>query len=324
MSSFWSSTDLARPSSSTSRATPRPVLNGVLAPLGGRLTAFSNQGRTETLPGHATLLTGPPRSSRTTDGAPDPPDPLRAVAQGEGTPPVLGLDGGGKDKFSALTYSTYAGYGSAYGASLNVALSRRSDDLCRGDGRAGGQPADVHVPQPGLVDLTAHSGNWTGYLSALGRADSLAGALWDFIQADPKHGRGHGLDRDRRSRSARRRPRRIHFSRRRLPGCRTLFLIARGPDFLAGVTSYSPRRQKTWSHDRAPPGGEQGHDDRVRDGGAARGPVAACGGRSRGREDEGVDRLAEPLHGVGDGGFPGCMGGGSHVGVERSGTGGAR
>jgi hypothetical protein len=222
-----------------------PVLSGVLAPAGGWATSFANMGKTETLPGHSTLITGTTQLIAN-DGTQRPTRPtlFELLRKEQGLPQSSVWMIGGKDKFSALTYSTYPGFGAAYGASLNVAL--RSDPATFAEATSvlsADHPVFMCL-NFASVDLAAHAGSWSAYLSALSRADSLAGALWDFIQADPvlagdtdlivtaDHGRhddAHG-----------------GFTSHGdgCPGCRTLFLIARGPDFLSGVVSARPRRQE--------------------------------------------------------------------------------
>ena len=91
------------------------------------------------------------------------------------------------------------------------------------------------------VDGAGHGGSWSDYTGAILMADAIVGELWDFVQADPfyagrtdllvtnDHGRhddahggfrGHGDG---------------------CPGCRTIMLLAVGPDFPAGVVSHTPR-----------------------------------------------------------------------------------
>lgn len=84
------------------------------------------------------------------------------------------------------------------------------------------------------VDHQGHGGNWEAYLSAIAVADSIVGALWDHLATLPKyadkttmlvtndHGRhdynfrGHGDD---------------------CVGCRTIELLAVGPDIKPGTVS---------------------------------------------------------------------------------------
>lgn len=102
---------------------------------------------------------------------------------------------------------------------------------------------DTHTPSFFLlylasVDHEGHSGDWDAYVSSIQVADSIVGMLWDYLQAHPHyagkttlivtndHGRhdydfsGHGDGCD---------------------GCRTIQLLAVGPDIQAGLVSTVPR-----------------------------------------------------------------------------------
>jgi len=102
---------------------------------------------------------------------------------------------------------------------------------------------DEHTPSFFLlylssVDHEGHTGDWAAYVNAISVADSIVGMLWDYLQAHPfyagtttmivtnDHGRhdddfsGHGCDCD---------------------GCRTVQLLAVGPDIQAGLVSTVPR-----------------------------------------------------------------------------------
>lgn len=88
------------------------------------------------------------------------------------------------------------------------------------------------------VDYWGHSGNWNDYVEAIVVADSIVGMLWDYAQAHPTysgtttmivtndHGRhdydfrGHGDG---------------------CAGCRTIQMLAVGPDVLPGALSTTPR-----------------------------------------------------------------------------------
>lgn len=88
------------------------------------------------------------------------------------------------------------------------------------------------------VDQAGHSGDWDYYTSTIAVADSIVGMLWDFLESHPTysgkttmlvtndHGRhdynfsGHGDD---------------------CPGCRTIQLLAVGPDIKEGFVSTIPR-----------------------------------------------------------------------------------
>lgn len=88
------------------------------------------------------------------------------------------------------------------------------------------------------VDHFAHTGSWAYYTRAIQMADSVVGLVWDFLESDPfyagtttmmvtnDHGRhtkdfsGHGDDCD---------------------GCRTIELLAVGPDIKRDWVSHVPR-----------------------------------------------------------------------------------
>jgi len=88
------------------------------------------------------------------------------------------------------------------------------------------------------VDHEGHSGNWDAYVESISVADSIVGMLWDYLQSNPfyagtttmivtnDHGRhdydftGHGDGCD---------------------GCRTIQLLAIGPDIKKGLVSDVPR-----------------------------------------------------------------------------------
>ncbi len=222
-----------------------PVLSGVLAPSGGWITAFSNMGKTETLPGHSTMITGTTQFIAN-DGTQRPTRPtlFELLRKEKGLPQSSVWMIGGKDKFAALTYSTYAGFGSAYAASVNATLRDDPTTYAVATAVLAADRPVFTCLNLASVDLAAHARSWTGYLSALSRADSLAGVLWSFIQADPvlagdtdlivsaDHGRHDDAHGGYTSHGD------------GCPGCRTLFLIARGPDFMSGVVSSRPRRQE--------------------------------------------------------------------------------
>lgn len=88
------------------------------------------------------------------------------------------------------------------------------------------------------VDHAGHSGNWTYYTNTIAMADSIVGMLWDYMQTNENyagrttmivtndHGRhtydwtGHGCD---------------------CEGCRTIQLLAIGPDIESGLVSEQSR-----------------------------------------------------------------------------------
>lgn len=223
-----------------------PVLDSVLIPQGAYIPSFRAEGVTKTLPGHSAILTGTAQPIAN-DGSqrPDQPTLFERLRKEKGLPVDAAWMVGGKDKFTAVTYSTHPDYGAAYGASLDTQLR---DDLAT-------FAAAIQVlsrPTPPVftcinfasTDLEGHSGVWSNYLAAISRADSLLGELWSFIQADTAlagktdlfitadHGRhldafggfqnhGDGCE-----------------------GCRVLPFVALGPDLKSGYVSAETHRQE--------------------------------------------------------------------------------
>jgi hypothetical protein len=163
-----------------------PRLWNDLRPEGAILTAYRNGGLTVTCPGHATTLCGRTQLLAN-DGSELPHDPTlfeRHRAQNGGD----GLDTwvvAGKAKLHILAHSDHPDYGAPYAASAAVGTG--------GDVATVEQLLtilDAHAPRITAVnlpdvDVSGHSLDWERYLSAITRADSLIGAVWDHIQASP-------------------------------------------------------------------------------------------------------------------------------------------
>jgi hypothetical protein len=162
-----------------------------LRPAGTLYTAFYNNGRTETSPGHSTILTGAYEDVNNAGGErPHSPTVFEYLRKEDGALANENFVVLGKTKLETLTYSDFTGYGASYGASKTQAPSQYNDN----------QAADSvkHVLQtfhPRLlivnlaaVDNMGHANNWSGYLSAIRNADSLTYVIWNTIQADPVMG----------------------------------------------------------------------------------------------------------------------------------------
>ncbi len=88
------------------------------------------------------------------------------------------------------------------------------------------------------VDILAHTGNWEDYTRAIARADSIVGALWNRLETDPIYAgkttvfvtNDHGRHTDDWT---------SHGDG--CAGCRTIQLLALGPDFVPGYVSTRPR-----------------------------------------------------------------------------------
>lgn len=223
-----------------------PVLDGTLIPGGAWITTFLNEGKTNTMPGHSSLLTGVRHDGIANDGTERPSEPtlFELVRKQQGATADAVWMIGGKDKVSALTHSTHPDYGVAYAASWE---GFHRPDIQTVQSALG--VLQTHRPVLTVVNLAGvdgagHTGDWELYLESLSLADSALGVLWDGIQADSvlagntdliitaDHGRhddAHGGFQNHGG---------------TCPGCRTLPLVALGPDFDAGTTSALPRKQQ--------------------------------------------------------------------------------
>jgi hypothetical protein len=160
----------------------------VLRPQGTICTNFRNEGGTYTLAGHTAVLTGTWQGIAN-DGSERPDNPTifeyfrKSLGEPQGEAVILG----GKDKLSACTYSSDPVYGSAYAATnelydpTDVETFDRLQTILQND-----KPRLVMVSFSD-VDQIAHSNDWTGYLNAIGTADSLVTLTWNTLQSNPHY-----------------------------------------------------------------------------------------------------------------------------------------
>jgi hypothetical protein len=214
-----------------------PHIWNELAPQGYVSHAFSNEGLTTTIPGHAAIASGV-HQSLPNNGSQRSFFPLiwEYLRDQTGLPDEKAVLVAVKAKMAILSYSRHPDYGPEDSARVVAPLP--DDPSCL---QAFLDYAEVHEPvfamvMLGEVDLTAHGGDWEGYLTALETADSLAAALWSWIESHPfyagrteffivsDHGR-HTYDfTDHGDGCA---------------GCRRLPFVALGPDVRAGVETDS-------------------------------------------------------------------------------------
>jgi len=165
-----------------------PHLYNDLAPLG---TVFSNfriadEGITSTITGQASIFTGTWQIIAN-DGSERPNKPtlfeyFRKELSVKATDCFVVA---GKKKMHALSYSTFADYGSDFGASTNC-FDADDDEVF--DSLV--STMDTYHPRLILVnfpttDKKGHTGVWNDYLNALTNADNLVYKLWQKIQSDP-------------------------------------------------------------------------------------------------------------------------------------------
>jgi phosphopentomutase len=164
-----------------------PHLYNSLKPLGSVYTNFriADEGRTETNPGHGSILTGTWQQIKN-DGSQRPTKPtvfeyFRKENLAEATDCFIVA---GKKKLEIFSYSTIPDYGSAFSATVkcfNGCDNDVYDSLV--------VVMDTYHPRLIMVnlpdtDLKGHGNNWKGYLNAITHADSIIYQLWQKIQSD--------------------------------------------------------------------------------------------------------------------------------------------
>jgi len=220
-----------------------PRIWNQLRPKGTIYTSFFNNGTTETNPGHASIVTGTWQTIKN-DGTESPQSPtifeyFRKQKSAGAEKCWVAL---GKSKLDVIARSAHGAYGMNYAASVRTSASQYDDFIAWDNTRtvlATYHPALTIVNLP-ATDNAGHGGSWSGYLSAIQRADTLVTSLWDSIQSDlllrdkttmivtNDHGRhtsnfishGDGCE-----------------------GCRRLMLLIVGPDTPAGAIDSSTRTQ---------------------------------------------------------------------------------
>ena len=222
---------------------PRQGLD--LAPQGCRGTSW-NAGSTTTVPGHAAILSGA-YQALANDGSERPHLPLvfEYYRAATGAPRSQTWFFSDKPKLDVMSNSDDPAYGDSLGASVDANCPTDSAVVARAEAvLLSGHPAH-RGPEPGPDRPRRAHRDWTGYLAALQRADSLVYDLWLTIQSDTAlagrttlfvtndHGRhddahggfaNHGCGCD---------------------GCRRLQMLALGPDFRTGLVSTACRSRWT-------------------------------------------------------------------------------
>jgi hypothetical protein len=209
-----------------------------LRPQGALIPNFRNEGETVTNPGHSSILTGTWQHIAN-DGSERPSEPtlFEYYRRYEGVPENAVQLVSGKSKLRAVAWSTDLDYGKRYGAKATVGFENdpvvyeHLIPILERD-----HPRLVMACFPS-VDHEGHSGHWDRYVAAIERADSLAGALWVFLQKDPHYAgntylfitNDHGRHIDKWG----------GFQNHGCPceGCRRLLFLALGPDIKRGYVT---------------------------------------------------------------------------------------
>jgi hypothetical protein len=164
-----------------------PRLWNDLRPAGMIWTNYRNNGVTTTTPSHATILSGVWQeiandgSERSTA-----PSVFEYFRLQTGAPDTAAFVVAGKEKLSSLAHSGHPSYGAPYGATAVIAGSDSAvawvvDSIVT---RVHPRLLQVNFAD---VDRFGHDSDWTGYLGAITRVDSLIGRLWERLQAIPEY-----------------------------------------------------------------------------------------------------------------------------------------
>jgi hypothetical protein len=157
-----------------------------LRPLGTIYESFRNEGVTNTVPGHAAMLTG-----RWLDLANDGTEPpgvptiFENFRLTQDAPEADAAIVGGKQKLTACAYSSHPSYGPDYGAYIGTHTMSDEDAYDT-------LLAVLSTHHPRLVmasfsdtDRRGHAGDWFGYLAQIEAADELVWSTWNYLQSDP-------------------------------------------------------------------------------------------------------------------------------------------
>ncbi|HEY6438062.1 MAG TPA: sulfatase-like hydrolase/transferase, partial [Ignavibacteriaceae bacterium] len=164
-----------------------PYLYNDLKPLGTVFTNFriADEGNTSTNPGQASILTGTWQIIKN-DGSEHPTKPtifeyFRKEFSAKVTDCFIVA---GKKKIEALSYSTFVGYGSDFGASSNCFEGDNNivyDSLITIMNKDHPKLMLVNFP---TTDKYAHDSIWVDYINELRNVDELIYQLWQKIQND--------------------------------------------------------------------------------------------------------------------------------------------
>ncbi len=149
-------------------------------------TNFRNEGYTNTIPGHSSIVTGV-WEYLTNDGCEPPKHPtiFECYRKQRNIPEEKVWVVAGADKLESIAYSTAEEYGDDYEASVET--NDYTGDLDTYENLI----EIIEDERPSLVlvnlrevDIVGHDGEWEEYLAAIRLADSLIYSLWNFIQKD--------------------------------------------------------------------------------------------------------------------------------------------
>lgn len=160
-----------------------PYIWNKLRPQGAIWINFRNEGKTKTVPAHASIETSVWQDiDNAGQKQPNTPTMFEYFRKKHNAPEQSTAIVVGKKKLDVLASSTVPEYKN-YAASFTLA---KNDNDVLAQALAvlkRSHPAILLLNFPD-VDHAGHSGNWNAYLAALKNVDSLLFVLWNFVQAD--------------------------------------------------------------------------------------------------------------------------------------------
>ncbi len=164
-----------------------PAMWNTLRPLGTIYTSYYNNGRTQTNPGHASILSGVWQYIAN-DGSEYSKSPsiFEYYRKQRNAPAADCWVALGKNKLNVLANSTLSDYGSTYGASVRTSSEEANDLLAYDNIRyvLTNHRSRITISNFPKIDIEGHAGSWENYLGGIKWADTLVASLWKFIQAD--------------------------------------------------------------------------------------------------------------------------------------------
>lgn len=163
-----------------------PNMQQNLRPLGTLFTSFYNDGKTKTVSGHSSILSGTWQYLEN-DGTERPHKPtlFEYVIKQKLFDSSDNFVFHAKNKLNVLDYSDYPGYGEEF-KSMMVEAEYYNDIAVIDSAK---KFIEIYHPKLTLINLpqvdrTGHDKTWEEYLAAIKQVDSLVYDLWNFIESD--------------------------------------------------------------------------------------------------------------------------------------------
>jgi len=220
-----------------------PNLSGVLAPQGVLCRDFKNEGPTYTNAGHTAITTGNyQRINNAGLEYPKFPSMFQYFLKQSGAMQSEAYVIASKGKLSILGNTRHTDWKGSYLPSLHCGVNGSGVGYTSDEANFNDAIGILQRHHPKLtlinlleVDVNGHANLWSNYLDAIRKTDEKARKLWEFIQSDSIYANKTTLlitnDHGRHSKG-----RRDGFISHgdNCNGCRSIYLVALGPDFKVG------------------------------------------------------------------------------------------